>query len=109
MNPIRRTLFPGRLLLATPVIFAEVKESTIVDQLKSLRAVADAQKPAEVVKIAGEITALPAGEKKVRLADALAHLVTEGDQGNDGRQAVAHTLAKSPADAPVAPKKDQTP
>ncbi len=109
MNTLRRTLFAAAALLAVPILFAQVKESTIIDQLKSLRGVAEAQKPAEVIKIAGEIGTLPAGEKKVRLADSLAHLVTEGDQGNDARQAVADTLAKALAESPIAPKKDQPP
>ncbi len=109
MDPIRCTLLAAGLLLAAPFLFAQAKESAIIDQLKGLRAVAEAQKPAQVIKIAGEIGTLPPGEKKVRLADGLAHLVTEGDQGNDARQAVADTLAKSLAESPVAPKKDQTP
>ena len=109
MNTLRRTQFAAAALLAVPILFAQVKESTIIDQLKSLRGVAEAQKPAEVIKIAGEIGTLPAGEKKVRLADSLAHLVTEGDQGNDARQAVADTLAKALAESPIAPKKDQPP
>jgi peroxiredoxin len=109
MHTIRHTLLAVGVLLAIPVLHAEVKESAIIDQLKGLRAVAEAQKPAEVIKIAAEIGSFPAGEKKVRLADALAHLVTEGDQGSDARQAVADALAKSLGESPVAPKKDQTP
>lgn len=109
MKTLRRTLLAAAVLLAAPLLFAQVKESTIIDQLKSLRAVPEAQKSAEVIKIAGEIGTLPAGEKKVRLADSLAHLVTEGDQGNDARQAVADTLAKALAESPIAPRKDLTP
>ncbi len=109
MHNLRRTLLLVGTLLAAPLLFGQVKESTIVDQLKSLRAVADAQKPAEIIKIAGEIGTLPANEKKVKLADSLAHLVTEGDQGTDAKQAVADTLAKSLSETPIPPKKDQPP
>jgi peroxiredoxin len=109
MNPFRPVLLAAGLLIASPALIAQVKESTIVDQLKSLRSVAVAQKPAEVIKIAGEIGAFPAGDKKVQLADSLVHLVTEGDQGSDARQAAADALAKALAGSPVAPKKDEVP
>jgi len=109
MNPFRPVLLAAGLLIASPALIAQVKESTIVDQLKSLRSVAVAQKPAEVIKIAGEIGAFPAGDKKVQLADSLVHLVTEGDQGSDARQAAADALAKALAGSPVAPQKDEVP
>jgi len=109
MNPFRPVLLAAGLLIASPALIAQVKESTIVDQLKSLRSVVVAQKPAEVIKIAGEIGAFPAGDKKVQLADSLVHLVTEGDQGSDARQAAADALAKALAGSPVAPKKDEVP
>ena len=109
MNPFRPVLLAAGLLIASPALIAQAKESTIVDQLKSLRSVAVAQKPAEVIKIAGEIGAFPAGDKKVQLADSLVHLVTEGDQGSDARQAAADALAKALAGSPVAPKKDEVP
>jgi len=109
MNPFRPVLLAAGLLIASPALIAQAKESTIVDQLKSLRSVVVAQKPAEVIKIAGEIGAFPAGDKKVQLADSLVHLVTEGDQGSDARQAAADALAKALAGSPVAPKKDEVP
>jgi len=109
MNPIRPAFLVVGLLIAVPSLVAQVKESTINDQLKSLRSVAAAQKPAEVVKIAGEIGTMPAGDTRVHLADSLVHLVTEGDQGSDARQAAGDALAGALAQSPVAPKKDEVP
>ena len=47
---------------------------------------------------------LPSGLPKVILANMLASLVTEGDQGQDALQAVATTLAKALAEFPFLPK-----
>jgi thiol-disulfide isomerase/thioredoxin len=44
---------------------------------------------------------------KLKLADGAAHLVTEGDQGQDALQAVADALSKALAETPVPGKNDQ--
>ena len=69
------------LLLLSPALRGEATESSINKQLQGLRAVADAQRPAATIKIANDIRTLPAGLPKLKLADALTHLVTEGDPG----------------------------
>jgi len=107
MHSIRCTVFAAAALLAPSLLHAQVKESAIVDQLKSLRSVAEAQKPAAIVKIAADINTFPAGQQKIKMAFSLAHLVTEGDPGNEALQATADALAKALAESPIPPKKDQ--
>jgi peroxiredoxin len=96
-------------LLVSPLLRGQPSPSSIIGEIKTLRSLSAQQRPITTIKIAGEISALPAGMQKVQLADALAHLVTEGDQGQDTVQAVADTLAKSLAETPVPEKKDQVP
>ncbi len=52
---------------------------------------------------------MPPGLPKIRLADSLAHMVTEGDQGANTLQVVADVLSKALAEAPVPAKGDETP
>ena len=109
MPAFPRIALVAAVVLGAPLLHAQVKESKIVDQLRSFRDIAVAQKPAAALKIAAEINAQPPGPEKVRLADNLVHLMTEGDQGNEVVQAVAETLAKALTESPVAPKKDEPP
>ena len=109
MSTLRRMLFAAAAVMASPLLYGQVKESKIVDQLRNLRSVPTDQKSAAILKIASDINTQPAGAEKVKLADNLAHLSTEGDPGNDALQAVTDTLAKSLAESPMAPKKDETP
>jgi thiol-disulfide isomerase/thioredoxin len=109
MPALPRLLLAAAFVMAAPLVHAQVKESKIVDQLKSLRAVAPDQKGAAILKIAGDINTQPAGLQKVKLADNLVHLVTEGDPGSEPLQAAADTLAKALTESPVAPKKDEIP
>jgi thiol-disulfide isomerase/thioredoxin len=96
-------------LLAAPAISAQVKESAIVKQMDGLRSLPDAQRPAATIKLAQDIATLPPGQSKLKYADGLAHLVTEGDQGIDTEQAVGDTLAKALAESPIPVKGDQPP
>jgi thiol-disulfide isomerase/thioredoxin len=110
MNPIRPTfLAVAVLLFGAPLLFAQVSESAINKQLEKLRSLSTEQRPVATIKVAADIATLPAGPKKVGLADALTHLVTEGDQGAKALQAVADTLSKALAETPVPAKKDQPP
>jgi len=95
--------------MAVPGLPAQVKEAKIIDQLKNLRNVATDKKGAAITKIAADINTQPAGIDKVKLADNLVHLVTEGDPGKDALQAAADSLSKSLAESPVPPKKDEVP
>jgi len=109
MSALPRLLIAAAVVAAAPFLHAQVKESKIVDQLKNLRSVAADKKGAAIVKIAADIGTQPAGLEKVKLADSLVHLTTEGDPGTDAVQAAADTLAKALSESPVAPKKDEVP
>jgi peroxiredoxin len=109
MNPIRRTLFTATVLLAAPLLYAQVTEPAVVKQLEKLRAQPIDQRTEAVIKLAGNIRTLPAGSKKVGLADDLAHLVTAGDQGAKALQAAADALSQALAETPIPAKKDQPP
>jgi peroxiredoxin len=102
-------LTAAALLLATPLLHGQASEADIIKQLKGLRAVPTAQRPAATQKIAVEIRALPGGPSKLRLADGLAHLATEGDAGAEALQAVADALTKALTESPVAAKDNQPP
>lgn len=75
-------------------------EAAIAKEIGTLRSVPDANRPAATTKIALEIRSLPPGLPKLKLADALEHLSTEGDPGRDTLQAVADTLAQALEQAP---------
>lgn len=96
-------------LLATPNLHAQATESSITNQLKGLRSVPIAQRPAATTKIATDIRTLPPGLTKVKLADGLSHLATEGDPGQQTLQAVAQTLSQALSESPITPKNDQPP
>jgi peroxiredoxin len=104
-----RPLLLVALLSLAPVLHGQASENSIVSEIKTLRSLSAQQRPVTTIKVAQEIVALPPSPRKVQLADALAHLVTEGDQGQDAPQAVADTLAKSLTESPVAPKKNEVP
>ena len=109
MSRFRWLLAVVSLACVSPLLMSQATESSIVSEIKTLRSLSQQQRPITTIKAANEISSLPPGPRKVQLADTLAHLVTEGDQGEDAPQAVADTLAKSLAESPVAPKKDEIP
>lgn len=90
-------------------------ETAIIAEMKTLRATPDAQRGAKTTAIANEIAALPGGMSKLRLADSLSHLSTEGDFGHEMLQTVANTLTAALAQNPVpakpaaAPDRDNRP
>jgi len=107
MNSFHRTLLVIALLFAAPLLFAQASESAITRDIGKLRSLSATERPKATVKIAANIKTLPAGQPKLQLADNLAHLVTEGDQGDDARQAVADALSQALAQSPVPEKKGQ--
>jgi thiol-disulfide isomerase/thioredoxin len=114
MTILHRSLLIAAVLLAAPLLQARASEaqpseSAIVTQIKTLRSLNATQRPLTTIKLAQDVASLPPGLPKVRLADALASLVTEGDQGQDALQSVATTLAKALAESPVPTKSDQPP
>ena len=109
MSSLKIYLFVAIVLVASPIARGAMKPSEIENQLKSLRSVAPDQKPAVIVKLATDIRSLPAGAQKVGYADALSHLVTEGDPGHDALQAVADTLSAALTESPLPAKGDKIP
>ena len=95
--------------LSASVVAAQVKESTVVKELDAEDAMTDAQRPAATIKVAQDIANLPAGPTKVKDADRLARLVTEGDEGEDALQAAGNALAKALRESPVSAKGDDPP
>jgi peroxiredoxin len=96
-------------LFAPSLLAAQVKESTIQKQLENLRSVPTEQRPEATIKLAQDISTLPAGMPKLKDADSLAHLSTEGDPGPEALQAVAGLLAKCLTEMPVPAKGSQPP
>jgi thiol-disulfide isomerase/thioredoxin len=101
-------LFAAVLLAASP-LSGQVSASKIESQIGKLRSLPDDKRPAATIQLAHDVEALPAGLPKLGLADALANLVTEGDQGAEALQVVAETLAKSLAETPAPAKGDEPP
>jgi thiol-disulfide isomerase/thioredoxin len=109
MIRISSALFLAAILSTVPHLQAQASPSKIADELNKLRSLSTEKRPAATVKVATEISALPPGIEKVRFADSVSHLVTEGDQGQDALQAVADTLSKALAETPVPTKNGQPP
>ena len=109
MTKQRYVLMAAIFLMASAVLHGQVTESSINKEISGLRGVSDVQRPAATTKIANEIRTLPAGVAKLKLADALTHLVTEGDPGRETLQAVADTLAQALRETPQPPAKDGSP
>lgn len=109
MSLLKIYLLVAAVLVGAPIARSAIKPSEIENQLKGLRSVASDQRPAVIVKLATDIRSLPAGAQKVGYADALSHLVTEGDPGHDALQAVADTLSAALTESPVPAKGDKIP
>jgi thiol-disulfide isomerase/thioredoxin len=109
MSFFQRALLCAAVLFTTPYLLHADNESKIVGRMQNLRSLSDAQRPGATVQLAADIRALPPGPEKVKVADELAHLVTEGDQGQGTVQAVADTLRQAVSETPVPSKKGETP
>jgi thiol-disulfide isomerase/thioredoxin len=109
MITIRRTMLIAAILFIAHALYAQASEQDIIQQINKLRSLSAEQRPVATIKLANEVRSLPASPKTVELADALAHLVTEGDQGAVARQAVADSLSQALAQSPVPAKNDQPP
>ena len=109
MTNRRCALLIAFALLASPALWGQATVSSISKQLDGLRAVPDPQRPAATTKIANDIRTLPPGLPKLKLADSLTHLATEGDPGQETLQAVADTLAQALKETPQPPLKDGRP
>jgi thiol-disulfide isomerase/thioredoxin len=109
MTSLRNVLAVTLVLLLAPALHGQATEASIGKQIDGLRDVPDAKRPAATTQIAMDIRTLPAGKNKVKLADALTNLSTEGDPGHETLQAVADTLAQSLKETPQPPAKDGSP
>ena len=79
----------------------DVSEKDITKQMNDLRSLPNDKRGAQTGQIAVEIRALPAGIRKVQLANGLANLATEGDPGRTNLQEVTTTLGQALAEWPV--------
>ena len=109
MNPKHRALIAAALLFAATPLLAKDSKSSILQQLKVYRSIPAAERPPIFLKLAAQISALPAGPKKVELADTLVNEVTEGDNGQPTLQAAGDTLTKSLVESPVPAKGERPP
>lgn len=78
------------------------QEKPILDKIRTLRKLPDDERAHTTKALALQIRQLPAGMNKVRLANSLANLSTEGDFGHDTLQEVATTLASALREHPLA-------
>ena len=89
------------IFCAAPSASAQATPQAIANGIKQLRSLNTVQRPVATLRLAGEVNTLPAGADKLKLADMLSNLVTEGDQGHTTIQAVASTLANALSQAPI--------
>jgi peroxiredoxin len=83
------------------------QEKPIADQIDGLRDLPDDVRARVTKQLALDIRQLPAALNKVRLANGLANLSTEGDFGRDTLQEVTTTLANALRESPVPPEQSQ--
>ena len=83
------------------------QEQPIYDTIRTLRSLDDSTRSKTTQQLALSIRALPKSENKLKLANALASLSTEGDFGHATLQEVATTLADALREQPLAPEKGQ--
>jgi len=103
-------LLPAGLPLPTAVAQQQPaawsqQEQPLLQQLKGLRQLPDNTRAQTTRDLAQQIQRLTATPNKLRLAEALANLSTEGDFGHNTLQAVADTLAAALQEQPPPPEK----
>src|ERR1700687_426944 len=104
------------LLSSPPTLRAQAQqvvwsnqEKPIADQIRGLRNLPDGVRVRTTKNLAMEIRQWPIPPNKLRLANDLANLSTEGDVGRDTLQEVATTLAAALREQPVQAKQGQPP
>ena len=80
------------------------QEKPIAEQIKKLRDLPDDVRALTTKQLAIEIRELSATPNKLRLANSLANLSTEGDFGHDALQEVATALADALLETPAPPE-----
>ncbi|MGA2810793.1 MAG: TlpA disulfide reductase family protein [Candidatus Acidiferrum sp.] len=103
-----RLLLVGTLAVAPAVLYAQgeksawsAQEKPLLDAMRTLRKLPEGERARTTKQLALQIRELPAALNKLRLADNLANLSTEGDLGHDTLQEVAATLADAVRETPV--------
>jgi peroxiredoxin len=102
------TCSPSLLAQTQQVVWSN-QEKPIANQIRGLRELPDDVRARATKQLAVEIRQLPVTPNKLRLANNLANLSTEGDFGHDTLQEVATTLAAALREQPVRAKQDQPP
>jgi peroxiredoxin len=87
------------------IVWSE-QEKPLLDEMRTLRQLSEEQRARTTKQLALRIRQLPAAVNKLRLANNLANLSTEGDLGHDTLQEVATTLAEAVREEPVPAAKD---
>ena len=105
-------LFPSRpasLRAQEQKVVWSNQEKPIADRIGGLRSLPDNVRGQATKKLAIEIRQLPMTANKLRLANSLAMLSTEGDFGHDMLQEVATTLAAALREQPLPAKNGRPP
>jgi peroxiredoxin len=105
LGPSVPSFSPVRAEDTRPTLSPE--EKRIAGQIQGLRSLADDVRARLTKQLALQVRGLPASDNKVRLANDLANLSTEGDFGHDTVQEVATTLAEALRERPVPADKGQ--
>ena len=102
-------LRPASLRAQEQQVISSDQEKPIAEHIRGLRALPDDVRPHVTKNLAIEIRQLPVTPNKLRLANSLAMLSTEGDFGHDMLQEVATTLAAALREQPLPAKQGQPP
>jgi peroxiredoxin len=102
-------LCPASLRAQEQKVIWSNQEKPIADQMGGLRSLPDEVRGQATKKLAIEIRQLPKMPNKLRLANSLAMLSTEGDFGHDMLQEVATTLAAALREQPLQAEEGQPP
>jgi peroxiredoxin len=100
---------PASLRAQEQKVIWSSQERPIADQTGGLRSLPDDVRGEATKKLAIEIRQLPMTPNKLRLANSLAMLSTEGDFGHEMLQEVATTLAAALREQPLRAEKGQPP
>jgi peroxiredoxin len=100
---------PASLRAQEQKIVWSSQEKPIADLIGGLRSLPDDVRGQATKKLAIEIRQLPVTPNKLRLANSLAMLSTEGDFGHEMLQEVATTLAAALREQPLQAEKGQPP
>jgi peroxiredoxin len=99
----------GQIALAQKKTVWSAEEKPLADQIHGLRALPDDVRARTTKDLALKIRQLPTTENKLRLAEGLAGLSTEGDFGHETLQEVAETLADTLREKLVPASKNSAP